>query len=149
MNAIRIRLPWPPSANAIWISRIVRLKTGKYVPSVYLSPEAVAYREQVDQVIREEFGDIIGTRSLLRVTLLACPPDRRKRDLTNLLKATEDALTEAHLWADDSQIDEQSQKWARDELGRRRIEFPGWVELVVEQLTEEPARQLSLLEAKA
>lgn len=146
MNTIRIRLPWPPSANDIWRTRIVRPREGKWFPSVYLSEEAVAYRQKVERVIQKEFGDITGTRSRLRVTLVACAPDRRKRDLTNLLKATEDALTESRLWEDDSQIDEQSQTWAKDGMGRRRIEFPGWVELVVEQLTDEPARQKTLLE---
>jgi crossover junction endodeoxyribonuclease RusA len=32
-------------------------------------------------------------------------PDRRKRDLSNLIKAMEDAMTQAGVWGDDSQID--------------------------------------------
>ena len=40
------------------------------------------------------------------VRIEAQPPDRRVRDLDNLLKAPLDALTHAGLWVDDSQIDE-------------------------------------------
>jgi len=35
----------------------------------------------------------------------AFPPDRRRRDLDNLLKSVLDALEHAGLYADDSQID--------------------------------------------
>ena len=41
----------------------------------------------------------------LAVSMVACPPDRRARDLDNVLKATLDALTHAGVWLDDSQID--------------------------------------------
>lgn len=33
------------------------------------------------------------------------PPDRRTRDLSNVLKAIEDSLTKAGVWLDDSQVD--------------------------------------------
>lgn len=35
-----------------------------------------------------------------------CPPDKRKRDLDNVCKATLDALQHARLFDDDAQIDE-------------------------------------------
>lgn len=40
------------------------------------------------------------------MTLLVCVPDKRKRDLDNVAKATLDALQHAGLYDDDSQIDE-------------------------------------------
>jgi hypothetical protein len=42
----------------------------------------------------------------LSVTIFIFPPDRRKRDIDNIAKATLDALTIAGLWKDDSQIKE-------------------------------------------
>ncbi|NBW23084.1 MAG: RusA family crossover junction endodeoxyribonuclease, partial [Caulobacteraceae bacterium] len=36
----------------------------------------------------------------------AFPPDKRKRDLDNVLKSLLDALTHANVWDDDSQIDD-------------------------------------------
>jgi crossover junction endodeoxyribonuclease RusA len=35
----------------------------------------------------------------------AFPPDRRRRDLDNILKASLDSLTHAHIYADDELID--------------------------------------------
>jgi crossover junction endodeoxyribonuclease RusA len=42
----------------------------------------------------------------LSVTVDIYPPDRRKRDLDNVLKALFDGITHAGVWEDDSQIDE-------------------------------------------
>jgi crossover junction endodeoxyribonuclease RusA len=42
----------------------------------------------------------------LRVEIEAWPPDKRKRDLDNILKSLLDALTYAGIWEDDSQIDD-------------------------------------------
>lgn len=41
----------------------------------------------------------------LQVAITASPPDRRRRDLDNILKATLDSLQHAGLYPDDSQID--------------------------------------------
>lgn len=41
----------------------------------------------------------------LSVHIKAYPPDRRKRDVDNLLKPVLDALTHGGCWEDDSQID--------------------------------------------
>ena len=40
----------------------------------------------------------------MEITLF--PPDRRKRDLDNYLKALFDAITKSGFWVDDSQIDQ-------------------------------------------
>lgn len=42
----------------------------------------------------------------LSVTIYAYPPDRRKRDLDNILKCLLDSLEKAQVFVDDSQIDE-------------------------------------------
>ncbi|NBW20709.1 MAG: RusA family crossover junction endodeoxyribonuclease [Caulobacteraceae bacterium] len=42
----------------------------------------------------------------VRVVIEAFPPDRRKRDLDNILKSLLDALTHAGVWEDDSQIED-------------------------------------------
>jgi crossover junction endodeoxyribonuclease RusA len=48
----------------------------------------------------------------IRVDILATPPDKRRRDLDNLLKAPLDALTHAGVWSDDSLIRHLSIRWA-------------------------------------
>jgi len=87
------RLPWPPSVNHYY--RVVR---GRPI----LAADGRAYRIAV--------ADIVSGPPLfagrLAVTITATPPDRRRRDLDNLLKATLDALEKADVYLNDSQIDD-------------------------------------------
>ncbi len=70
---------------------------------IYVSKEGQIYRTAV-------MGQTALTKKLhtgrLRVEIEAYPPDRRKRDLDNILKSLLDALTYAGIWEDDSQIDD-------------------------------------------
>lgn len=68
---------------------------------VLLSKEGRQYRQRAIDASRGCPG--FGLASL-RVSITAYPPDRRRRDLDNVLKAALDAMTHACLWVDDSQI---------------------------------------------
>ena len=98
-QSITIDLPWPPTANRYW-----RNVQGRMV----LSREGRRYREAVDGLVwrhLQQEGEQIGFgESDLEVTIEAYPPDRRRRDLDNILKPLLDALQHAGLFADDSQI---------------------------------------------
>ncbi len=87
-----IVLPWGPTMNTYW--RHVGAK-------VHVSREGVVYRRKVCTLTAgmNTFGS-----QLLRVYIYADPPDRRGRDLDNLLKPVLDALMHAGLYDDDSQI---------------------------------------------
>lgn len=91
-----IVLPWPPSVNRIW-----RSVGGR----VLVSREGRSYRERVMRewlaAQRQGFGI-----SRLAVTVIAFPPDKRRRDIDNIWKAAGDALQAAGAFKDDSQIDE-------------------------------------------
>ena len=64
----------------------------------------------------------------VRVTLVAYPPDKRKRDVCdNLLKCLLDSLTHAGVWEDDSQVDELA-------VIRGDVVRGGKIELTVESL---------------
>ena len=52
-------------------------------------------------------------------------PDKRRRDLDNLLKATLDSLTHAGVWSDDSQI---------DALSIRRFPIGGMLKVRIEEI---------------
>ena len=95
-----VTLPWPPSTNQIWRNVAVGGK-----PRTLLSEKGRRFRAAAAQqcLISRLAGMRLDGR--LQVVLLACPPDRRARDLDNMLKATLDALTHAGVWLDDSQID--------------------------------------------
>ena len=86
-------LPWPPSVNRYW-----RSVGGK----VLISREGREYRKAVVRKV-SQLKPLTGP---LKVTLLARPPDRRRRDMDNLMKATLDSLAHANVYEDDSQIDD-------------------------------------------
>lgn len=92
--SISILLPWPPSLNRYYrnVSGVMKI-----------SADGRAYRQQV---IRKAFecGKTSFGAGAVAVDITAHFPDRRRRDLDNLLKGLLDALTHAGFWLDDSQI---------------------------------------------
>ena len=88
-------LPWPPSVNHYWGTR------GK---ARFIGAKGKAFRVEVlsawNRARVQGFGN-----ARLTVALVAYPPDRRARDLDNILKAALDALQHARAFEDDSQID--------------------------------------------
>ncbi len=94
-----IQLRWPPTVNHYYT-----VSKGKR-PRKILSEEARAYKELCAWGMMEQ-----GTPKLkgprFCITILARPPDRRKRDLDNLLKPVLDALTEYGAITDDSKVDD-------------------------------------------
>jgi len=88
-------LPWPPSINHYW-------RHGKN--GHYISAEGRAYRENVFYLCRSTRG-FFTKDERLSVYIMASPPDRRRRDLDNVLKSLLDALQHAGIYPDDCQID--------------------------------------------
>ncbi len=105
-NAITLTLPWPPSVNRYW-----RTFQGRMI----ISAEGRSYRKAVaDQVfIQSGAKNYTGK---LRVQIEAFRPDKRRRDLDNLLKAVLDGCTHAGVWEDDSNIVDLRIYWA-DTIG--------------------------------
>jgi len=97
---ISLTLPFPPSVNTYWRHPT----TGKLAGRHLISEKGRAYRTAV-------LAAVLGQRrnrkldGRLSVQITAHVPDRRQRDLDNMLKALLDALTHAGVWADDSAID--------------------------------------------
>ncbi len=102
--AIRIELPWPPSVNKYW-----RHNRGR----THISAEGKAYRSHVATQCMVDRVPKLGSERLAML-IEAYPPDNRRRDLDNILKAPLDALGKhedhgapgAGVYDDDSQIDE-------------------------------------------
>jgi crossover junction endodeoxyribonuclease RusA len=61
-----------------------------------------SFRQQIKEIV----GKTECSFNKLSVKIIACPPDKRRRDLDNLLKATLDALQHAGVYKDDCQIDD-------------------------------------------
>ena len=92
MGALSFALPWPPSVNRYY----------RHVgPRVLISREGRKYRMMVVSRLGGRFEKFAGTVGL---SAMCYPPDRRRRDLDNLLKALQDSLVHAGVMADDSQI---------------------------------------------
>lgn len=104
-QSLRFTLPYPPSLNRIWRAIVTR-RRGKVVARILLSLDGRAYRQKVIAHVAGLDLPALPGGARLALHLHACAPDRRKRDLSNIPKALEDALTHAQLWADDSLIDD-------------------------------------------
>lgn len=100
MDAIRLTLPYPPTVNHYWQTRVVR-KGARYVPQVHVSQEGQRYQSAVAR----HLDGVPRFDGRLRVQVLVQPPDARARDLDNVLKCLLDSLTKAGVWHDDSQVD--------------------------------------------
>jgi len=89
----KIELPWPPSVNHYY---------RRVGPRTLISRAGRAFRAEV--------GRILAARRLppalgrLAVTVEVFPPDRRRRDIDNLLKAVLDACQHGGAFPDDSRI---------------------------------------------
>ena len=91
------KLPWPPSVNHYWL-----LVNRGSRPAKIIGKKGREFREAVQEIV----GDKTPLTKRLKVTIWAYPPDRRKRDLDNVFKATLDSLEHAGVYEDDNQIDE-------------------------------------------
>ena len=98
-----VTLPWPPTINTYWRHKVV----GK-LATVYVSALGKIYRKAVNDLVMEAamVQRYLKQAGPLRVVIEAFPPDRRKRDLDNILKSLLDSLTHAGVWEDDSQIED-------------------------------------------
>lgn len=89
-------LPWPPTVNKYW--RNVKGRT-------IISELGREYKREVAWMIKAAGMDA-HLQGPLAVTITLHPPNRRKRDIDNTLKALLDAMQEAGVYEDDSQIKE-------------------------------------------
>lgn len=96
---IRLVLPWPPSEN-----HYRRYVTIGGRQRVLISKAGREYQSAV--VMRVRAAGIKRPAGRLKVIIHAAPPDRRKRDIDNALKAVLDSLQKAGAIRDDGDIDD-------------------------------------------
>lgn len=115
-GAVSLTLPYPPSVNTYW-----RRHGNRY----FISKAGTAFKKAV----QAECESVRGLRCFegrLAVTVGLNPPDRRKRDVDNVMKAIGDSLC-GIVYADDSQID-------RLLIVRGGVRPPGCCTVLVEEI---------------
>jgi crossover junction endodeoxyribonuclease RusA len=85
-------LPWPPSINHLY---------GRHGNRTFIKKAGVLYHKRTLEIV----GKIFPFTGRLKLTIVVFEPDKRRRDLDNLLKITQDSLQKAGVFKDDSQID--------------------------------------------
>lgn len=99
-GTLSLTLPYPPSVNNLHRRVVIKGRA-----RTLLSKPAREYYRDVRVACRSQgmAGRLLLGR--LRVCVWLHPPDGRKRDISNTIKAIEDALTHARVWQDDSLVD--------------------------------------------
>jgi Holliday junction resolvase RusA-like endonuclease len=90
-----LELPYPPSVNHYW---------RRVGPRTLISRGGRAFRRAVQATLAARGVQPLTGR--LAITIDVHPPDRRRRDLDNALKALLDALEHGGAYRDDAQIDD-------------------------------------------
>jgi len=112
---IEITLPWPPTVNTYW-----RTFNGR----VLISAKGREYRKAVaDEVLIQRAAKHID--HAVKVEIKAYRPDRRRRDLDNILKALLGSMTHAGVMQDDALIEDLRVYWAKEVGGMVKVTIEG------------------------
>ncbi len=95
MEMITLRLPLAPTINHYY---------GQHGVRKYIKKAGLEYRKAVAEIVAQAGHKTLEGRICIYISVY--PANRIRNDLDNRLKATNDALTHAGIWIDDSQIDE-------------------------------------------
>lgn len=95
MTRLELDLPYPPSVNTYW---------GFQGSRRFLTNQAKEFKKYV-QVAYKQTGHPGFSTEKLRIIVMLYPPDKRVRDIDNIAKPLLDALCQAQIFVDDSQID--------------------------------------------
>ena len=100
---IEFDLPWPPSVNHYWGQRVVGKRAIRY-----LGAKGKKFRVEVEEAVKPQLvkcKELFHNKERIVCEIKVFSPDRRRRDIDNLLKSTLDALEHAGAYEDDAQID--------------------------------------------
>jgi crossover junction endodeoxyribonuclease RusA len=116
MKSLSVQMPWPPSANRYW---------RKFRGRMVVSGEARKYIDEISILALSWQVKTFRTRLSLRI--IAYPPDKRVRDIDNILKIAIDSLQHAGIYENDGQID-------RIYIERGLSHPPGYIDIHIEEI---------------
>ena len=90
-SVLRLELPWPPTANHYTGYRVAGPKEKPFVQA-YPTAKAKEFHRNVQAIVMRDRA-ARGWSCPLKLSIWTYPPDRRKRDTSNLFKMLEDAFT--------------------------------------------------------
>lgn len=131
MMSLAFTLPWPPSANTYWRHIILGGKHKKARAHTLISEGGREYRVKVLEAIRAQKVPVRALKGRLAIHVIAYPPDRRRRDLSNLWKGMLDAIVLAGVIADDGDTD-------RESIERGLVRPQGLIELKITEIAHVP-----------
>lgn len=134
---LKIVLPWPPTVNTYY-----RLVVMGKAPRVLISKRGREYREACSAHVHAQRIPRNQLTGKLSVTIAAFPPDRRTRDLDNLLKGLLDAMRHASVIRDDADID-------RLAIERGPVRKDGEVHLEISEIAGEATVSADLFQGVA
>ena len=105
---IELELPWPVSENVYR-----RHVPGQ--PRPLISKEGRIYKLAVKGVVAMQ--EIETMKGLVEMQVELFMPDRRRHDTDNVIKILFDALQDAKVYKDDSQVDDYRVRRMRDDAG--------------------------------
>jgi len=92
MTIIKLDMPYPPTVNTYY-----RAVNGRNI----MSKKGRQYKKDCAVLIKRPKSPLTGDAYL---TIDATMPDKRRRDIDNILKPILDALTDCGIYEDDSQV---------------------------------------------
>ena len=99
---MQIVLPWPPTVNLLYGFNVMhRRGGGGHFVKPYMKPEGKKYKEYAFLVARAAGAELI--EGPVEMIIELHPPDKRKRDMDNLLKILQDSFNGV-AYDDDYQI---------------------------------------------
>jgi len=117
MTAFTLSLPYPPSTNRLW-----RYVNGRAIKS----EEYRIWQKEAAQWLMVQFRAWRRIDGPYCMSVEAERPDRRRRDLSNLIKATEDCLVDCGVISDDSLAERIIMEWSAKEPAK-----PGLLNIVI------------------
>jgi crossover junction endodeoxyribonuclease RusA len=117
-------LPWPPSVNTYWRHPSRGALAGRHL----ISEAGRLYRSEICKLVLER-GIHKNLGGSLAIKVLASPPDKRRRDLDNILKCLLDSLEHSGVVQDDCCFDDI-------QIVRKEPTKPGHVNVTIFQLEQ-------------